>query len=406
MFTALEQIPYAELAGRHARCRELLARLAPEAGGMLVCSRVEIYYLTGTLASGLFWLPLSGEPVLLTRRGVERARLESPLRLIASFRSYRDLAGICAEAGSPLPPCIAVDKAGFSWSMGDLLQKHLPGTRFTSCDLALRKARAVKSEWELRKLRLCGERHRAALEESLPERLSPGMTELEIAHLVHETFCERGNGVVTRMYAHGEENHGLLAVGDSGLYPTYYNGPLGARGLHPSIPYLGDAGTVWRPHTLLTVDVGFTVEGYNTDKTQVYWSGDAASLPQRLIAAHAACEEAYRHCAERLRPGLAPSQLWREVLEMMERAGQAEDFMGMGGNKVAFLGHGTGLTVDDLPVFAAGFDEPLEEGMVVAVEPKIAIPGIGLTGVENTFEIMAQGARSLSGSRIGIIPLS
>ena len=369
MFTALEQIPYAELAGRHARCRELLARLAPEAGGMLVCSRVEIYYLTGTLASGLFWLPLSGEPVLLTRRGVERARLESPLRLIASFRSYRALAGICAEAGSPLPPCIAVDKAGFSWSMGDLLQKHLPGTRFTSCDLALRKARAVKSEWELRKLRLCGERHRAALEESLPERLSPGMTELEIAHLVHETFCERGNGVVTRMYAHG-------------------------------------AGTVWRPHTLLTVDVGFTVEGYNTDKTQVYWSGDAASLPQRLIAAHAACEEAYRHCAERLRPGLAPSQLWREVLEMMERAGQAEGFMGMGGNKVAFLGHGTGLTVDDLPVFAAGFDEPLEEGMVVAVEPKIAIPGIGLTGVENTFEITARGARSLSGSRIGIIPLS
>ena len=62
--------------------------------------------------------------------------------------------------------------------------------------------------------------------------------------------------------------------------------------------------------------------------------------------------------------------------------------------------------MDDLPVFAAGFDEPLEEGMVVAVEPKIAIPGIGLTGVENTFEITARGARSLSGSRIGIIPLS
>lgn len=405
MFTALEQIPEAELAGRHARCREFLARLAPEAGGMLVCSRVEIYYLTGTLASGLFWLPLSGEPVLLTRRGAERARLESPLRLITSFRSYRELAGMCAEAGSPLSPCIAVDKAGFSWSMGELLQKYLPGTRFTSCDLALRKARAVKSEWELRKLRLCGERHRAALEESLPEWLSPGMTELEIARLVHGIFYERGNGVVTRMYAHGEENHGLLAVGDSGLYPTYYNGPLGVRGLHPSIPYLGDAGTVWRPHTLLTVDVGFTVEGYNTDKTQVYWSGDAASLPQPLITAHAACEEVYRHCAERLRPGLAPSQLWREALGMMERAGQAEGFMGMGGNKVAFLGHGTGLTVDDLPVFAAGFDEPLEEGMVVAVEPKVAIPGIGLTGVENTFEITAQGARSLSGSRIGIIPI-
>ena len=69
MFTALEQIPYAELAGRHARCRELLARLAPEAGGMLVCSRVEIYYLTGTLASGLFWLPLRTCPADASRGG-------------------------------------------------------------------------------------------------------------------------------------------------------------------------------------------------------------------------------------------------------------------------------------------------------------------------------------------------
>lgn len=406
MFAALERIPALELASRHARCRDLLARLAPEAGGMLVSSRLEIYYLTGTLATGLFWLPLCGEPVLLTRRGVERARLESSLRLIAPFHSYRELAGICAEAGSPLPPCIAVDKAGLSWSMGELLQKHLPRARFVSCDLVLRKARSVKSEWELSKLRLCGERHRTALEELLPARLSIGMTELEIARLVHATFCDQGNGEVTRMYAHGEENYGLLAVGDSGLYPTYYNGPLGVRGLHPAIPYLGDAGTVWRPNTLLTVDVGFTVEGYNTDKTQVYWSGSAARFPKALSEAHAACEDVYQHCAGRLRPGLAPSQLWREAQEMMERAGQAEGFMGIGGNHVPFLGHGTGLTVDDLPVFAAGFDEPLEAGMVVAIEPKIAIPGIGLTGVENTFEITAQGARSLSGNRIGIIPLA
>ncbi len=405
MFTALEQIPAEELLYRQERCRSLLVALVPDAGGLLLSSRLEIYYLTGTLANGLFWLPASGDPVLLVRRGLERARLESSMPHIVPFRSYREIADICAEAGSPLADCIAADKAGFSWSMSELLQKHLGKTRFVSCDAVLRKARSVKSEWELTKLRLCGERHRRCLEEKLPIRLAIGMTELEIAHLASLVFLEEGNGSVIRMYAHGEENYGLLAVGDSGLYPTSYNGPLGARGLHPAIPYLGDAGTVWRSRSLMTVDIGFTLEGYNTDKTQVYWAGSAAAIPEPLAVAHEVCRDIYQYCVESLKPGLAPSQLWREVREMAKRSGQMSGFMGFGGNQVSFLGHGTGLTVDDLPVFAEGFDEPLEKGMVVAIEPKIAVPGMGLTGVENTFEITDQGACSLTGNRIEIIPV-
>ena len=35
--------------------------------------------------------------------------------------------------------------------------------------------------------------------------------------------------------------------------------------------------------------------------------------------------------------------------------------MGFGGRRVQFLGHGIGLEVDEMPVIASGFDEPLEE---------------------------------------------
>jgi len=31
-----------------------------------------------------------------------------------------------------------------------------------------------------------------------------------------------------------------------------------------------------------------------------------------------------------------------------------------------FLGHGIGLQVDEMPVIAEGFNEPLKEGMVLA----------------------------------------
>ena len=80
-------------------------------------------------------------------------------------------------------------------------------------------------------------------------------------------------------------------------------------------------------------------------------------------------------------------------------------FMGLNGNKVQFLGHGIGLAIDEYPVIAKGFDAPLEEGMVLAIEPKIGLPGIGMVGTENTFEVTSGGGKSLTGSDFEIIKI-
>ena len=52
-----------------------------------------------------------------------------------------------------------------------------------------------------------------------------------------------------------------------------------------------------------------------------------------------------------------------------------ENFMGYGHHKVKFLGHAIGLQIDELPVIAEKFNQPLEEGMVFAVEPKRELQG-------------------------------
>ncbi|MFQ8735208.1 MAG: aminopeptidase P family N-terminal domain-containing protein [Bilophila wadsworthia] len=139
-------LPLGEIEFRYARCRRLLRTLAPDAGGMLVTSRLGIYYLTGTLGWGLVWLPVEGEPVLLLRKGVERAQLESPLRHILPFKSYK-ITSLCA-GGSPLSSVIAVDKNGFNWSMARCC-KAVWKVCVHLCDAVLAQARAVKSEWEL-----------------------------------------------------------------------------------------------------------------------------------------------------------------------------------------------------------------------------------------------------------------
>lgn len=398
------QVPQAEIERRQERCRWELAGVAPEAGGLLVFSRLNIYYLTGTYGAGVLWLPLEGDPVLLCRRGIERARLESPLANILPFRSFRDLPGVLASAGSPLSATAAAEMGGISWALGRTLAEHLAAARLVPGDRALSLARSVKSPWELAILRAAGTDHDRCLRERLPPLIAPGMTEREIAHRVWDVLFAAGHQGVMRMENYGEEIFlGHIAAGESANYPSVFNGPVGLRGEHPAIPHMGWAGKRWEAGEPLVCDVGFSLAGYHTDKTQVYFAGSRASIPARAAAAHEFCIQVQGWLAAQLRPGSVPSRLAEHCFAWAERAGWAEGFMALGGNKVRFVGHGIGLAIDEYPVIAKGFDAPLAEGMLLALEPKIGIPGLGMVGVENTFEVTPEGGRCLTGAAYDII---
>jgi Xaa-Pro aminopeptidase len=99
-----------------------------------------------------------------------------------------------------------------------------------------------------------------------------------------------------------------------------------------------------------------------------------------------------------MRPGAIPSEIYRSILDSLDDA-FLEDFMGFQSQQVRFLGHGVGLHFDEYPVLAEGFEEPLKENMVLAVEPKKGMAGIGLVGLENTFRVTPAGGVSLTGTK-------
>ncbi|AGW14212.1 M24 family metallopeptidase [Megalodesulfovibrio gigas] len=398
-WTAIEQLPLDECQRRWARARSLLATLVPNAGGLLVFSRVSIYYFTGTLGEGVFWLPLEGAPLLLVRRARERALLETPLtpEQVHLFKSYSQLPGLCSDAGCPLPSAVAVEKSGLPWSIAELLTSRVTGVEFLSGDAVIVKTRAVKTPWELRKLRLAGERHHQALFQDLPTRIAPGMTEREICHRAWDCFFARGHCGNMRMSGREEIFLGHVSAGESANYPSHFNGPVGIRGEHPAVPFMGYAGAVWQPCEPLVCDVGFCLEGYHTDKTQVYWAGPASSIPDQVRRGHEACVDIMLRTAEAMIPGAIPSALYAAALKRAASHGIEDGFMALDNNRVVFLGHGIGLAIDEHPVLAKGFDEPLQEGMVIALEPKLGIRNLGMVGVENTFAVTATGGRCLTG---------
>ena len=400
----MQRVPLQELESRWDRCQVLLKKFMPGAEGLLVFSRLNIYYLSGTFGSGILWLPIEGAPVLLCRRGLERAELESPLLKIFPFRSYKEIEPLLQAAGSPLPRRVAAEMNGLSWALANSLTAALPAHEFLHGDRLLAVARGTKSDWELVRLREAGTAHARCLVELLPPLLRPGMSELEIAKILSDLFFREGHHGVLRMSAYGEEAFmGHIAAGENGNYPSVFNGPLGLRGIHPAVPHMGSAARTWEAGELLAIDVGFSHEGYQTDKTQVYWLGKYYSIPAQVRAAHDFCIEVQDWIVRRLKPGILPSDLWQHVLAWAVEDGWADGFMGLGGNKVSFVGHGIGLAIDEFPVLAKGFDLPLEPGMVLAVEPKIGIPEVGMVGVENTFVVTPEGGRSLTGDQYKII---
>lgn len=405
-FVSLEQLPISEVNQRLARLRTQLEKFCPAASGLLVFSRLSIYYLSGAWTNGIFYLPMDGQPVLFCRRGLKRVRMDSPLTQILEYKSYGQLPGLLADLDLVLGPEVAVEMNGLNWTMGELLRSRLPELTLVPGDAALQWTRAVKTKWELQKMELAGQRHHQALTQTLVQNLKVGMTEHEIALAIWAAFYEHGHQGMMRMQNMGEEIFlGHVAAGDSGNYPSVFNGPLGLRGSHPALPFMGYAGKVWQEQEPLAIDCGFCLEGYNTDKTQVYWA-KAQVVPAEAQKAQELCTQIQEQIAQQLVPGALPADLYRQSLELAEQGGFTEGFMGLGANKVGFLGHGIGLAVDEWPVLAPSFETPLQENMVLAIEPKIGLPGLGMVGVENTFVVTALGGRSLTGDNFDPVLLA
>jgi Xaa-Pro aminopeptidase len=195
---------------------------------------------------------------------------------------------------------------------------------------------------------------------------------------------------------------GHLGFGESSLYPTSFDGPGGSRGMGPAAPVLGSPERKLAMGDLVYIDNGCMVEGYQTDKTMTYMFG--GQIPEDAIEIHHQCIDIQNDVASQLRPGVIPSRIYEDTLDSLS-PGFLENFMGYRERKAQFLGHGVGLQVDEIPVIARGFDEPLREGMTIAIEPKKGVAGVGLVGIENTFVVTTGGGRSITGSSPGLIPV-
>lgn len=386
-----------ELDARMARLRARMDERAPEWELAAVVGKVNMYYLAGTMQEGLLLIPRGGEAVLWVRRSFERALEESGFPDIRPMGSFRDAA---AGMGS-LPNTVYLETELVPLAYFARMQKYFPFRQARPLDAHLLAVRAVKSAYELDMTRRSGEIHRRVLEQRVPALLQEGISEAEFAARLYGVLVEEGHhGVARFAMLDTEMLLGQIGFGENSLHPTYFNGPGGSTGLCPAVPLLGSRERKLARGDLVFVDIGCGYEGYHTDRTMTYvFRGE---LPAKALEAHARCVEIQNEIASMLAPGELPSRIYKSVMAGLDES-FLRDFMGYGSRRVKFLGHGVGLHIDEPPVIAEGFDEPLIEGMAIALEPKKGIAGVGMVGIENTFLVAPGGGKCITGDHPGLL---
>ena len=101
---------------------------------------------------------------------------------------------------------------------------------------------------------------------------------------------------------------------------------------------------------------------------------------------------------EQARPGVASGDIYALMVSLAEEKGYGEWFMGVGERRIRFTGHGVGLELDEFPFLAKGQKLKLEKNMVIALEPKLIMPGLGVVGIENTHQVTESGLVPLTRS--------
>ncbi len=186
-----------------------------------------------------------------------------------------------------------------------------------------------------------------------------GMTELDLA------------GALTRgIYARGAEYFKLMIV---------------ATGERSEFPNVGPTDRVLRRGDLCRVEIFPIIGGYHAG---VCRTAVVQEAPPRAREIWRTLTECKRIVLDRIRPGASTRAVYEAFLAK---------FGELGLPPISFVGHGIGLHLHEEPYLGKYADSPLEEDMVLGIEPLVYGAGLGF-GLQNKdmVAVTARGAELLS----------
>jgi Xaa-Pro aminopeptidase len=352
------------------RAERLVADLRErEVDVLLVATPVNVRYLTGftgTNGIALIYADRANAHRFLTDfRYKTQSAAQVPDAFEREIVAGEMLEGIaetltssCAEGGR-----LGFDDASVTVKQHERLAELLgEGWKLVSCAGAVERLRAVKDAGEIDRIRAATRLADEALRETL-EAGVVGRGERDVAI-----------DLELRMRRLGAE---------SASFPS-----IVAAGAHGALPHAAPRAREIRKDVLITIDWGALHEGYCSDCTRTYATGEGIS--ERAREVYALVLAAQEQALAAVKAGPNGKEVDAVARDLIEAAGEGNHF-GHG------LGHGVGLEVHEGPRLSRlASEDPLLVGNVVTVEPGVYLPGRLGVRIEDLVVVTADGQEVLT----------
>jgi len=371
------------------------AMMKMEADGCLLSVDVNLYYTTGRVYSGYFYMPADGDPWFFVKR---------PSGINCDHTEYiykpEQMAELFVKNGLNMPRKLLLEADELSYNEYMRLQAVFKPESTGNATQMMRILREIKTPHEIEMFRTSARLHEKTYAE-IPECFRYGMTDLELQYEIEKRM--RKNGSIGLVRAFGDNMDifmGSILAGDNAAQPSPFDYALGGGGTDALSP-VGANGTVLKKGMAIMIDMAGNYTAYMTDMTRTYSVG---ILPQAAYRAHQTSLLIQNEVEKKARPGVACADLYKIAASIADQEGLSPYFMGLS-QQAKFIGHGIGIQINELPVLTPKSKEKLQTGMVFALEPKFIVPGIGAVGIENSFLVTETGIEKLTQFKEEIIKL-
>ena len=267
---------------------------------------------------------------------------------------------------------------GLTHGMYNILRGHLAEIgfedRIVSSEKLVSSLRARKTPSEVDRMkRAVG--HTIDIYGEVAGFLEPGLTEIQIAEFMRERVRDRG-----------------LVVGwDPTHCPAVFTGPDNKGPHYHPTDLVAERGHV------LNMDFGVKVDDYVSDMQRTFYllEEGETEAPEDVLKGFNTIVEAIEMARNKLKPGVLPVEVDKVAREFIVSQGYDEFPHGLGHQVGRFVHDGNALLGPAWEKYADKVYQPVEEGMVFTIEPRLRVPGRGDATIEEMVLVTKDGAEFL-----------
>lgn len=330
---------------------------------LLIENKIDLFYLTGLeLSAGKMVVSSQNACLIVDKRYFELCQRNSPVSVLP-------LEDTPWSVLFKTPPYSAVRKLGFDTettsyqNYAQLLSSLEKSIELIPLQNCIKQLRMIKDETEIQLLRdaaILGAKGFDFVCSLLTEGISENAVACEL-----EIFWKRNR------------SKGLAFD------------PIIAFGANSSMPHYRAGNARLQSGQAVLIDIGVNYHHYHSDMTRTLFFGKP---DLKMIEIYDIVKGAQYASLELCRPGTLVGDVDEAARAFIREQGYENHF-------THSLGHGVGLEIHELPLLRNKPPHariPLEEGMVITIEPGIYLEGLGGVRLEDTVVITKNGYENLT----------